>query len=151
MHFAKTAKKRSLEVSLTTYLSCALVLLIWQFLVLSLMSEYQKTGGRVLSTKRTTNTSVQELSEDTFSHPKNRNSDFAEGTLNLAPTLHRQCVTVRFRGDINNYTVEDAVSLLAEKYLTSPGPRHLRMGIMIMEDVSLFLPVRIRPNNNNYQ
>ena len=79
-----------------------------------------------------------------------RSIDFKEGSLNVHPTLHRQCVTIRFRGDENNYTVDDAISLLVKKYIASPGPRQLRMGISIMEDVDLFLPVRIRSSGNQY-
>jgi Glycosyltransferase 61 len=146
----RTARKKPLEVTLTTYLSCALFLLIWQFLVLSLMSEYQKTGTRHLSNNDETLTAIHESREGTLAQVKDRNPDFAEGTLNVAPTLHRQCITVRFRGDDHNYTVDDAIALLAAKYIASPGPRHLRMGIMVMEDVNLFLPVRIRPQNNQY-
>lgn len=152
MFLAKTTKKKPFEVTLSTYLSCALFLLIWQFLVLSFMSEYQKTSTRVLSRKDETssNAMIQNSHGVALTQVKDRNPDFAEGTLNVAPALHRQCVTVRFRGDENNYTVDDAMSLLADKYTASPGPRHLRMGIMVMEDVNLFLPVRIRPQNNQY-
>jgi Glycosyltransferase 61 len=152
MVVARNTKKKPLEVTLSTYLSCALCLLVWQFLVLSFMSEYQKTATRVLSSKgeTTTNTAIQESHGFALTQAKNRNPDFVEGTLNVAPALHRQCVTIRFRGDENNYTVDDAISLLTEKYTTSPGPRHLRMGIIVMEDVNLFLPLRIRPQNNQY-
>ena len=81
-------------------------------------------------------------------HPvvNQRSIDFQEGSLNVDPTLHRQCVTIRFRGDDNNYTVDDAISLMVDKYLSSPGPRHYRMGIMILEDVDVFFPVRIHGN-----
>jgi len=145
----KATRKKALEVTLTTYLTCAIFLLLWQFLVLSLMSKFQKTGARDLSNKVGTNAAIQSASSF-LAQPMERNRDFSEGMLNVSPTLYRQCVTVRFRGDDNNYTVDNAMSLLVKKYIESPGPRHLRMGIMIMEDVNLFLPVRIRPENHQY-
>ena len=133
-----------------------LVLLLVQYAVLSIITIYpdpNTTYSRKLERwndidKRHVQMSYTSVVDDSI---LNHNSiDFPEGSLNVQPTLHRQCVTIRFRGDPNNYTVDDAVSVLVNKYIASPGPRHLRMGILIMEDPDLFLPVRIRSSGNLY-
>ena len=76
--------------------------------------------------------------------------DFAEGELNVEPALPRECVSLRFRGDPHHYPVEEAIELLRTKYEANPGPRSLRLGILIMEEVEKFFPVRIRATGNNY-
>jgi len=77
-------------------------------------------------------------------------NDFADGELNVDPILPRQCVSVRFRGDPTSYPVDEAIDVLKERYAFSPGPRRLRIGIMMMEEVDKFFPVRIRESGNNY-
>ena len=139
-------------------LTTALALLLMQYAVLSILTispDPNAAYSRNLQQwndidKAKVQTSHHtEVPDDSIVHQ--RSIDFMEGTLNVQPTLHRQCVTIRFRGDENNYTVDDAISLLANKYIASPGSsRHLRMGISIMEDVDLFLPVRIRSYGNQY-
>jgi len=76
--------------------------------------------------------------------------DFVQGDLNVEPVLPRECVSLRFRGDPHNYPVEEAIELLQAKYKANPGPRSLRLGILIMEEVEKFFPVRIRATGNNY-
>jgi hypothetical protein len=148
----KAATKKRFQASVATYLSCTLMLLLWQFIVLSVISKYKET-------QQNDDRYLKNWSGDAALIPKpqhegtygdQKSSDFAEGSLNVAPTLHRQCVTIRFRGDNNNYTVDDAAGVLVNRYKSSPGPRRLRMGIMLMEDAKTFLPVRIRSHGNQY-
>ena len=132
---------------------CSISLLIaLQYVVLLLMSLNSDANHSSANRDLQLWSSIDRAQNPTSYHQvgNQRSIDFQEGSLNVDPTLHRQCVTIRFRGDDNNYTVDDAISLLVDKYISSPGPRHYRMGIMIMEDVDLFLPVRIRPHGNQY-
>jgi len=76
--------------------------------------------------------------------------DFSEGALNVDPILPRQCVSLRFRGDPQSYPVGEAIEMLRAKFAANPGPRTLRLGIMFMEEIEKFFPVRIRTSGNNY-
>lgn len=77
-------------------------------------------------------------------------SDFPSGYLNVHPALPKRCTLIRFRGHAENYTVEEAIQVLQDRYVSQPGPRALKLGIMFMENVEMFFPVRIRETGNNY-
>jgi Glycosyltransferase 61 len=123
-------------------LACIFTLLTWHLMCISYFSYTRSTW---LSDQTYESTTIAPNIENAT-----MNVDFGVGSLNVAPTLHRQCITVRFRGDDHNYTIQDAMAVLTRKYRESPGPRQLRMGIMIMEDVQRFFPVRVRPSGNQY-
>ena len=89
----------------------------------------------------------QQRSRSTASPAKD---DFSEGALNVDPILPRQCVSLRFRGDPHSYPVDEAIQMLRAKFAANPGPRTLRLGIMFMEEIEKFFPVRIRATGNNY-
>jgi hypothetical protein len=85
-----------------------LALLLLQYAVLSILTIYP-VANNVYSRnlqrwnnidKVQVQTSYSNTADDSILNQ--RSIDFKEGSLNVDPTLHRQCVTIRFRGDPNN-------------------------------------------------
>jgi hypothetical protein len=74
---------------------------------------------------------------------------FPDGKLNvLEPLWPGRCVSFRFRGREDLFSLKEASQLLREGPAITGRP--LRIGIHLAEDATKFLPVRIRESGNVY-
>lgn len=77
---------------------------------------------------------------------------FPKGGLNVEPLLNQMCISYRFRGWDGDFSTSQALKLITEKGSTQNTTKQpkLRIGLMIMEDIEKFFPVKITESGGSY-
>lgn len=77
---------------------------------------------------------------------------FRDGRLNVEPVSNKLCVSYRFRGMDGYYTTNEAIHIIKHKADQEEEQtlKLVRVGLIFLEDIERFIPVRIEESGNRY-